>query len=144
MKEALGAMERSPAGRWEMRFGKSPAGAKGFFEMTGLPPAENDKAEPGIGSEKAGPGTGGRPERLEGTRTPSEITGRWGGGTSLVEIVRGAATEGVATLAYARAAEAAAREAESAVHAEEIPLGYRLYVKRYFQMIQPSSNGADN
>ncbi len=60
-----------------------------------------------------------------------------GGDHAPGEIVKGAASEGVATQAYRDAVESAARAAEDAVYAEDIPLGYRLYVKRYFQTIQP-------
>ncbi len=144
MKQALGSLERGPSGQWEMRLAKSGALAGGFFQMTGADAPDKEKGSPGVGSEKLGPGTGGKPEHIDATRTPAEVTGRWGEGATLVEVVKGASSEGLATLAYRKAAESAAREAESAVHGEDIPLGYRLYVKRYFQMIQPRPDGPDN
>ena len=58
---------------------------------------------------------------------------------SIIEVVRGTANEGVATAHYREVAESAAKLAEDTIHSEDIPLGYRLYIKRYFQLIRPAA-----
>jgi hypothetical protein len=144
MKEALAGLERDASGQWELRLARGTGrGAGGFLDVPGLTSHDKNEPEPGVGSTKDGPGTGGPPTRTEATRTPREVTGRWGEGPSLIEIVKGVASEGVATTAYRNVAESAARSAEDAVHSEDIPLGYRFYIKRYFQTIRPAERSSD-
>ncbi|KPL02360.1 MAG: hypothetical protein AMK75_02865 [Planctomycetes bacterium SM23_65] len=139
LKEIITALRRDGTGRWVFGPTAGHTGAMGYLQLQGVdfPKEEREKGKPGVGDSAAGPGTGGEPTRTDVERTPRALAGTWGDGASLIEIVRGAASEGVATTAYKDVAEAAARLAEDAIHNEDIPLGYRFYIKRYFQLIRP-------
>lgn len=139
LKNTVGAMRRDENGRWVFSLAEGASKGAGFFQLDAraLPKDDRPGAEPGVGDAAEGPGTGGKPERIDTTKKPTLVGGKWGNGASLIEIVQGAASEGVATTEYKEVVEAARRLAEDAVHAEDIPLGYRLYIKRYFQLIRP-------
>ena len=138
IRDAVAALRRDGEGKWTFNLARGDDGAGAFFELSGeFPKDKRSDTGPGVGDDPEGPGTGGPTERIDATKKPSLVSGKWGDGAGLIEIVRGAATEGVATAAYADVADAAARLAEHAVHAEDIPLGYRLYIKRYFRRIRP-------
>jgi hypothetical protein len=138
-KSTVSALRRADDGTWTFSVTKGDR-AGGFFELAGDFPEEKGEPASGAGDEAVGDGTGGEPERIDATKKPVLLPGKWGDGPGLVEIVRGAAAEGVATAEYRDVAEAARRLAEAAVHSEDIPLGYRLYIKRYFQLIRPRSD----
>ncbi|HUU43359.1 MAG TPA: hypothetical protein VMX57_06240 [Planctomycetota bacterium] len=138
LRNTVGALKRDENGKWVFSLAPGGEGGAGFFRLEGeLPKDEREDGEPGVGDTAEGPGTGGEPTRLDAQHKPSLVGGKWGDGASLIEIVHGAASEGVATAEYREVVEAARRLAEDAVHAEDIPLGYRLYIKRYFQLIRP-------
>jgi len=145
LKEIVNALAPDGEGRWTLAAGGAGRQAMGVFQLEGVesPEDERGKAQPGVGSSAEGPGTGGEPTRIDGKYVTRTLSGTWGDGASLIEIVRGAAAEGVVTTAYAEAAETAARVAEDAVHNEDIPLGYRFYIKRYFQLIRPPRKRAE-
>ena len=106
------------------------------------PPAGNSAREaPGVGSVP-GDAADGKMMDASGKRAVRVLSGKWGDGASLIEVVRGAASDGMAAAGYREASEAAARLAEDTIHAEEIPLGYRIYIKRYFRNIRPSPSVA--
>lgn len=139
LKGVVSALRRDAAGRWVFGPTGGDGQAMGYFRLQGvdLPKSDGNEAQPGVGDTARGPGTGGDPTRIDATRKPRALPGVWGDGVSLVEIVKGAASDGVATAAYRDVADAAATFAENAVHNEDIPLGYRFYIKRYFQLIRP-------
>lgn len=146
LKEIVAQLAPDGEGRWVL--GLAGGGRVGaYLEARGakLPGSGEGEAKPGVGDTAEGPGTGGEPRRTEVERAMRALSGVWGDGASLIEVVRGAAGEGIATTAYRDAAEAAAQLAEDAVHSEDIPLGYRFYVKRYFQIIRtPAQSGKES
>jgi len=139
LKDVVSALRLDGTGRWVLGPAGGDGRALGYFKLQGVDPPKGDDedAQPGVGDTARGPGTGGEPKRIDATRTPRVLPGIWGDGDSLIEVVRGAASEGVAATAYRDVADTAARIAEDAVHAEDIPLDYRFYIKRYFQLIRP-------
>jgi polyhydroxyalkanoate synthesis regulator phasin len=139
LKGVVTALRQDESGQWVFGLGTSARDAAGYLRMQGvdMPGKEDKEGKPGVGSTREGPGTGGEPTRIDVKRTPQSLTGTWGDGASVIEIVKGAAVEGVASAPYRDVAEAAAKLAEDAVHSEDIPLGYRFYIKRYFQLIRP-------
>lgn len=139
LKEVVGALRRDASSRWVFGLSGSDRSAVGYLALQGvdLPKGDGDDGKPGVGSGAEGSGAGGESERTAAARTARTLPGVWGEGDSLIEIIKGAAAEGVATTAYKDVAETAAGLAEDAVHNEDIPLGYRFYIKRYFQLIRP-------
>ena len=93
----------------------------------------------GIGTADVQPGAGGTPaRRIPGRRVPVRVAGRPGAtGEAVVRIVRGVAREGAASVGYSEVFARYAPLAEAAAAGEEVPLGYRFYVRRYFQAIRP-------
>jgi hypothetical protein len=139
LKESVAAMGEGEESMLALGPAEGRRDAAGYLEGPGGRKDDKEGA-PGVGTEKADDGTGGPSTKLDSKRTPKDLTGLVGEGASLVEVVKGAASEGVATTAYREVAEAAARSAEEALHGEDIPLGYRLFIKRYFQLIRPPAS----
>ena len=69
-----------------------------------------------------------------------------GQGGSRSEVILGAAERGFASKGYTRVYREYHTVAEEALNTDEIPGGYRFYVRRYFQLIRPrdpSGGGAE-
>jgi hypothetical protein len=109
-------------------------------------PGEN----PGIGPQPgAGPaatekdfGTKNSPFKKDetaasGFSAPSILEGLLGEGETLRSLVPGKAQTETAATGYRSLYEATAPAAEDALNRENIPLGSRLFIKRYFQAIRP-------
>ena len=69
------------------------------------------------------------------------ITGEHGEGPSRRETILTAAQRGFATRAYREVYADYRRIVEEVMNAENIPTGYKYYVRRYFQMINPHNEG---
>jgi hypothetical protein len=68
----------------------------------------------------------------------SQIAGQdTGQGGSRSEVIQGAAERGFASRHYTKVYREYHQVAEEALNKDEIPGGYRFYVKRYFQLIRP-------
>ena len=65
-----------------------------------------------------------------------------GQGGSRSEVILGAAERGFASKGYTRVYREYHTVAEEALNKDEIPGGYRFYVRRYFQLIRPRDDGA--
>lgn len=70
----------------------------------------------------------------EDTEVPGQDTGQ---GASRSEVIQGAAERGFASRRYTNVYREYHAVAEEALGKDEIPGGYRFYVKRYFQLIRP-------
>ena len=87
----------------------------------------------------------GHDEHLQGGATSSkggtedtEVQGQdTGQGASRSEVIQGAAERGFASRRYTNVYREYHAVAEEALGKDEIPGGYRFYVKRYFQLIRP-------
>ncbi|MEQ1851603.1 MAG: hypothetical protein ABMA01_08425 [Chthoniobacteraceae bacterium] len=113
--------------------GKNPErdSGEGVDFPTGLPGDGKDKGttENPLGKQAAAPGEAGPKDRL---------SGKLGAGESLSAATPGVATGGgKAARRYRELYDAAAADAEDAVTQENIPLGSRLLIKRYFEAIRP-------
>ncbi len=60
-----------------------------------------------------------------------------GRGPSRSEVIRGGAARGFASRDYERVYADYAQHAEEEIEEDEIPPGYRFYVRRYFELIRP-------
>jgi hypothetical protein len=99
----------------------------------------------GQGGQK-GPGWGtghdpnvqGGATTLKGQTQDSQLAGQDSGqGGSRSEIIQGAAERGFASRGYTKVYREYHTVAEEAIDKDEIPGGYRFYVRRYFQLIRP-------
>ncbi|HEX2678283.1 MAG TPA: hypothetical protein VHM19_16630 [Polyangiales bacterium] len=103
------------------------------------PGGDGDSSDPSSGA----PG-GGKP-RDSDAPPPSaanadanlRVAGQQGKGASRSEIIYEAATKGFAARDYEAVHGAYAKHADSELERDEVPGGYRFYVRRYFQLIRP-------
>jgi hypothetical protein len=101
----------------------------------------------GSGGQNQGPGWGtGHDENVQGKTATNPKVGTQdtqvqgndtGQGSSRSEIILGAAERGFASKGYTRVYREYHTVAEEALNKDEIPGGYRFYVRRYFQLIRP-------
>jgi hypothetical protein len=70
----------------------------------------------------------------EDTHVEGQDTGQ---GASRSEVIQGAAERGFASRSYTKVYREYHAVAEEALTRDEIPAGYRFYVRRYFQLIRP-------
>jgi len=106
-------------------------------------------AEGSPGTLEHAPSARGRPER--GPATPSgsadvdlAIAGIMGKGPSRSAVIYDAAARGFGTQAYQKVHADYAAHAEHELEREPLPAGYRFYVRRYFQLIQPREAAQDS
>jgi hypothetical protein len=89
-----------------------------------------------------GTGAGGNPQGqassiksgVQDTQVAGQDTGQGG---SRSEVIQGAAERGFASRGYQKVYREYHTVAEEALNKDEIPGGYRFYVRRYFQLIRP-------
>jgi hypothetical protein len=102
-------------------------------------------------SSQAGDGAGkkalGDKTSLDDTkRKDSHVEGRQGKGPSKSQVIKTASQKGFATREYKDVYSDYSSVAEEVMEREDVPRGYRYYVKRYFELIKPrqqSSSSAD-
>ena len=82
------------------------------------------------------------PTALKSGTQDSQIQGNdTGQGGSRSEVILGAAERGFASRGYQKVYREYHTVAEEALNKDEIPGGYRFYVRRYFQLIRPREEG---
>lgn len=109
--------------------GSAPeAGADSNREAT----RETNFAGKGKGSRELGEETS-----LDGKRVDKKVDAEQGKGPSRSEIIRAASEEGFATTEYKDVYVDYESVVEEVMEKENIPAGYRYYIKRYFQLIKP-------
>jgi hypothetical protein len=95
---------------------------------------------------KQGPGWGsGHDDKVQGGATggkfgtqDTQVQGQeTGQGGSRSEVIQGAAERGFSSRGYKKVFREYNTVAEEALDKDEIPGGYRFYVRRYFQLIRP-------
>lgn len=96
----------------------------------------------GAGSEHA-PQMLDDPTRLGGSHQNSRVEGEHGNGPSRSEVIQGAAGRGFAGQPYEQVFTDYEGHAEEVLERDEIPSGYRFYVRRYFQLIRPRAPAAE-
>ena len=93
---------------------------------------ETNMAGKGKGSRELGEET-----TLDSRRKDVKVEGQEGKGPSRSEIIRAASEEGFATTEYKDVYGDYESVVEEVMEKEKVPAGYRYYIKRYFQLIQP-------
>lgn len=79
------------------------------------------------------------PSHLGGTHQNSRIQGAGGSGPSRSEVILGASERGFAARNYEEVFTDYENHAEEVLERDEVPPGYRFYIRRYFQLIRPRS-----
>ena len=106
--------------------GQEPSGA-------GQP---NGGAGDGIG-DSHDPNMTGAATRLNSRRQAIRAEGKMGAGPSKSETILGSSQRGFASAGYRRVYGDYTSVVEEVMSKEQVPPGYRFYVKRYFQLIKP-------
>ncbi|MCC6749805.1 MAG: hypothetical protein IT371_19220 [Deltaproteobacteria bacterium] len=112
-----------------------PGGAMGQRPGQG-PDSPNGQPGDGIGSG-TDPNTRGDPTHLKSRRKDVFVKGMESKGPTRSEVILGAAEKGFSTQNYRRVYRDYTHIIEDVMKREEVPLGYRYYVKRYFELIKP-------
>ncbi|MEC9398890.1 MAG: hypothetical protein VX475_14775, partial [Myxococcota bacterium] len=109
-------------------------GKKGNGESKGDKPSDDP-------TDTAGSGQGDRnldeESSLKTNRVDVKVKGNEGKGESKSEIIKGASEEGFASRKYKDVYGDYSSVVEEVMEKENVPKGYRYYVKRYFQLIKP-------
>ncbi|MDX2052995.1 MAG: hypothetical protein SFV15_11420 [Polyangiaceae bacterium] len=110
----------------------------------GMPGGEKAGRGDGPGSRGAEAGVGhdenlrGDPTKLDGQyKDVSAVAADTGEGTASAEVIQGAAQRGFVGRGYSKVYTDYRTVAEDVLHSDEVPAGYRFYVRRYFQLIRP-------
>jgi hypothetical protein len=82
------------------------------------------------------------PTRLNSRAQNTRVEGQASEGPSRSEVILGAADRGFASSPYRRVYTDYSDHAEEVLEQDEIPPGYRFYVRRYFQLIRPRDGAA--
>jgi hypothetical protein len=111
-------------------------------------PPQSPMSETRLGPPEPAASNQGRPQH--GPATPSgqanvdmTVAGNLGKGPSRSAVIYDAAARGFATQSYQKVHADYAAHAESELEREPLPAGYRFYVRRYFQLIQPRDAAGD-
>jgi hypothetical protein len=99
----------------------------------GAGPGRGDGAGIGRGGEHDGNADGALPETQDVTAVAADT----GEGPSMGEVIQGAAQRGFVGRGYEQVFTDYQTQAETVLERDEIPPGYRFYVRRYFQLIRP-------
>ena len=94
----------------------------------------------GWGTGHDGQVQGGATNPKVGTQDTQVAGQDTGQGASRSEVIQGAAERGFASRGYTKVYREYHTVAEEALNKDEIPGGYRFYVRRYFQLIRPRDN----
>jgi hypothetical protein len=92
---------------------------------------------PGAGSGDGGEMLGEDPTRLNANTRDSRVEGQQSEGPSRSEVILGAAERGFVGRGYRDVHTDYSNHAEEVLERDEVPPGYRFYVRRYFQLIRP-------
>lgn len=138
--------------------GAQPGGAEGGTErglvlggqgnaQLQMPGAGSQPGQGGVGqgSREPGPGAGtghdantlANPTALGATRQNVRVEGEAQHGPTRSEVILGAANRGFVSQDYERVYVDYERHAEEVLEQDQVPGGYRFYVRRYFQLIRP-------
>ena len=109
----------------------------GTSQAKGQGPDSPDGA-PGDGiGNSSNPNTKGDPTKLKSKRQDKMVHGKHGKGPNRSEVILGAAEKGFSSRSYRRVYGAYSPVIEDVLKREDVPLGYKYYVKLYFKLIRP-------
>jgi hypothetical protein len=138
--------------------GKKPGGDQGNDIVIGPPGSGGAKIPmPGMGQKGQGgpgqkpgqdrggqqagvghdPNTLGAATSINARRSEKLLNGTQGAGPSRSEVILGASEKGFASRSYRRVYRDYTGVVEDVLKKEKVPLGYKFYVKRYFNLIKP-------
>lgn len=120
-------------------------GGNGVLEIPGMGGPQQGPGQQGQGPARQGPGAGmghdpttlDDPTRLGGNRQTVRVEGQQGQGPSRSQTILSSAQRGFANRDYERVYTDYSGHAEEVLERDQIPPGYRFYVRRYFQLIRP-------
>ncbi len=113
--------------------------SKGINPATGLTKVLSNKPGQGIGN-KTSETQQGDLTSLDSTLNLEQLTGVQGEGSSTVQTSKASAEGQESALSYKDAYMKYQKLSEDALTEEQIPLGYKFYVKRYFESIKPTDD----
>jgi hypothetical protein len=137
------AQNGKPASHMLMPSQGGEPGAELMLPGEGNNPSSSVQVTESEAADGSRAGQGGRPEsgphgtRLSSTRVDTRVTGEVGEGPSRSDVIREAGQHGFVARDYQRVHGEYARHAEAVVERDQVPGGYRFYVRRYFQLIRP-------
>lgn len=111
--------------------------SKGINPATGLTKLLSNKSSEGAGN-KTSTAQQGDLTSLDSTLNLEKLTGVQGEGSSTVQTSKASAEGQESALSYKDAYMKYQKLSEDALTQEQIPLGYKFYVKRYFESIKPT------
>ena len=107
---------------------------QGQGQAQGGDPTGNPGDGIGHGSD---PALKGAVTKLKSRRRDTMVRGAQGKGPTRSEVILGAAEQGFSTRRYRRVYGDYSPVIEDVLKREDVPLGYKYYVKLYFQLIRP-------
>jgi hypothetical protein len=118
--------------------GRRPGGQSMRQGSEQKPGSANDQP----GGDKYGTGHAptqpfGAPTQISAKHTQQKLDGVHGRGPSRSEVILGAAEKGFSTQSYRRVYRDYTGVVEEVLNKEKVPLGYKFYVKKYFNLIKP-------
>lgn len=137
---SLGAMQMMKSGLG-MQKGSMGVGEKGEQKAMGSGRGQSNPDQKdglGIGSEAAENIFGDR-TKMDAQHSPAKVEGQIGEGQSFENILRGTAEASTSTVEYRELFNNYTPEAEEAIIKENIPIGSKYYIKRYFESIRPQN-----
>ena len=154
LQQVLAALQNMKYGEGDGKHGGDPkpgdAKTQGLVTMQSFAPG-NQNGEPSPGDPSMPSGQPGSERDTGTTDTPfgkerndpgkgaqaKQLTGRLGDGESLSQMLPSAGDASQSSRRYTELYEAMAPAAEDAAQQENIPLGSRFFIKRYFESIRP-------
>jgi hypothetical protein len=118
-----------------------PAGLLELQGMSGSAPQHDPDARGGSDGGEGGRSQSGKQTRLDVEHEQTRVAGEQGRGPTRSEVIHEAGSRGFAAQAYEKVHAEYERHAESVLERDEVPGGYRFYVRRYFQLIRPREGG---
>jgi hypothetical protein len=117
--------------------GQGPSPAAGTQAKSGEQSGDSSQPGSGVGNSR-GPELAGKQTKLPGAAQDVSAAGIDSGeGTASAEVIYGAAERGFRGSGYKDIFTEYETVAERVLEKDEIPSGYRFYVRRYFQLIRP-------
>ena len=115
------------------------------LEIPGMGQGQGQGQREGGGQASVGPGAGtghdpqmlDDPSRIDSTRQNIRVQGEDSQGPTRSEVILSASDRGFAQRGYRDVYTDYSSHAEEVLETDEIPPGYRFYVRRYFQLIRP-------
>jgi hypothetical protein len=110
---------------------------EGSAEKRGADTAQEATRETNFAGKGKGSRELGEETNLDSKRVDEKVDAEAGKGPSRSEIIRAASEEGFATTEYKDVYVDYESVVEEVMEKENVPAGYRYYIKRYFQLIKP-------